>query len=256
MKKFWLVALLAFHSFVRADGNLREESTMQVGAGSESWRLEWRDTPGPVCPAGDEIAVTCPCTGFAYGESGDLLLTRNGPTGREELPLTPLFADSETPKGDGSAVLQRWEVKEADFYGDEPIPKADIVRRPAVGIMKFGDYDHDGRSTEFLLQVGTEPCGRRMMVLLGISKANPHLHAFHSVANPKKPLVLQYEEWDALLHAAGPVKIVDWPCGDHGSEIENELEISAVSGDIAVHVRRFSCDDSQERGALIEEKDL
>ncbi len=102
---------------------------------------------------------------------------------------------------------------------------ARVSTRPAAKMMRFGDYDHDGKATEFVFQVGTLPCGKRMSVVIGVSDENPRLHVFGAAENPNKPLILQASHWEALLQAKSPVKVVDWNCGDHGSDRETELHI-------------------------------
>ena len=48
---------------------IREESQVVVNSVTETWRLEWAEPPKPYCEP-SEGSLTCPCTGFAYGESG------------------------------------------------------------------------------------------------------------------------------------------------------------------------------------------
>jgi hypothetical protein len=110
----------------------------------------------------------------------------------QELELGPLFIRDELP-GDGPAVLQR---SPPDFDKDISAGDKDaqfireVVKRGSTDVMNLADYDHDGRATEVLLQVGTLPCGRHQMVLVGVSKQNPHLHVFSAVEKPTAPLVL------------------------------------------------------------------
>src|SRR5258708_14759957 len=84
---------------------IREEQTVMVDGVSETWRLEWRKAPHPVCDAADDMWFTCPCEGFAFGEGGivDLVRLRNGAE-VDRLALAPLFT------GDFS-----WEPGEAVF---------------------------------------------------------------------------------------------------------------------------------------------
>ena len=50
---------------------LREQQSVTVGGVAESWQLVWEGRPKPICgPQDVEMAITCPCTGFAYGEMG------------------------------------------------------------------------------------------------------------------------------------------------------------------------------------------
>lgn len=69
---------------------LREEATVRVRGLTEKWRLVWTELPRPICDADDITWITSPCTGFAYGEYGRLLLTRTGEgTRSERMELAP-----------------------------------------------------------------------------------------------------------------------------------------------------------------------
>ncbi len=245
-----------------APGVLREEATVQVGAVPERWALVWKRTPLPVCgPDEPELAMTCSCTGFAYGESGELDLVRRRP-GRADarLELTPFFhaAGTDGPGDiDSLAVLRRWPVRQSDFEDagtDNGLPAA-IRARPAVRAMALGDYDHDGRATEFVLQVGTLPCGRREGILVGVSAADSSLHAFTSVAHPERPLVLEAGLWESLRRSGGGVAngvtSVEWPCGDHGSETQTEVRLWAGPSGVGGSRSTYACSAGNTRGRLI-----
>ena len=55
--------------------------------------------------------------------------------------------------------------------------------------MPLGDYDRDGRATEFVLQVDAGPCGHDTSLVVGISRDTPRLHAFGTAESPDEPLV-------------------------------------------------------------------
>jgi hypothetical protein len=171
---------------------VREEQAVTVNGVEERWQLVWSSVPKPYCDASDAGSLTCPCMGFAYGETGDLFLIRIR-EGKEidRLHLTPLFTESE------EAVLQRWPVDyDKDFKAiDDPNFPATAKTRPIVRIMDFADYDHDGEKTEFYLQTLSLACGKRFGVVVGLSKKNRHLHAFGTASDPTKPLHLQKQEW-------------------------------------------------------------
>jgi len=67
------------------------------------------------------------------------------------------------------------------------------------------------------------------MVLVGISRANPHLHAFTTAENPHTPLVLGSWEWEALHKGNGRTTVIDWNCDDHGSNFEWQVELATDS---------------------------
>lgn len=212
---------------------VREQKTIVVDGVPETWRLKWDKRPTIACGADDpSISGTCPCSGFAYGQQGDLtlVLIRRGAVA-DRLELDPFFIRDELP-GDGPAVLQRWpaSLKDVNIGDNDATLMREVVDRGSVDVMRFADYDHDGGATEFLLQIGTLPCGKHQMVLVGISKRNRHLHVFRSVERPKEPLVLGSWQWEALLKSHGTITTIEWPCGDHGSDYEWTDTLSARDG--------------------------
>lgn len=235
-----------------ASSLVREEQTMRVGGITEVWRLEWKSPPRPACaPEDADSSLTCPCSGFAFGESGQLDLVRTANDKEiERLELTPLF--EEVFADQDGAIVQRWEVLDKDLEESRTETFAARVRsRPVVRIMHFADYNHDGAATEFFLQTGVEPCGKLTGIVIGLTQRNPRLHAFGTVLHPDKPLVLQKREWQALLEAKGRVEVRDWACGDHASEIEVDLELSAANKGIRVIRREYACLENDHRGQLI-----
>lgn len=235
---------------------IREERKIVIDGIEEIWRLEWAGATSSECGPEDEGWISCPCTGFAFGESGDLSLVRKRSGQKEErLSLTPLFSYLDDSPGPARAVLRRWDIQETDYEDLEKPEFAKLVQnRPVARIMNFADYDHDGRSTEFILQIGTLPCGKQMSVVVGISKNNPRLHAFTSAINTKQPLILQAQQWESLPAAKGPVRTISWQCGDHGSEEEEEVELKAHNGKIHVIQATYACTET-ERGKLISQED-
>lgn len=265
---FGAVLILSGHLKVRlqsssgpvpTDPLIREEQKVVVDGIAEIWRLEWKSPPVPACGTEDLLsAITCPCSGFSFGESGQLNLVRFvGEREIDRFELTRLF-EKEYPSQDG-AVVQRWELQEEDFqqYETPEAGHTERVRaRPAVKIMHFADFNHDGRATEFFLQTEVLPCGKRTGVLVGVTPRNSRLHAFGSIAHPKKPLVLQKREWESLLKAPGPTRVVDWRCGDHGSEIETDLELRATKRGIEAILWYFECNETGSRGRLLRKETL
>jgi hypothetical protein len=236
---------------------LREEINVRVGSTAERWALRWRQPPAPVCAPNQEDSQTCPCSGFAYGEMGELDLVRHAP-GRpdEHFALTPLFQEGENPAGELSkdlAVLQRWPVRDSDYAAiSDSVDIGPAVRaRPVTRAMTLGDYDHDGRATEFLLQVGTEPCGHHESVLVGVSRANPSLHAFASVAHPERPLVLAPHTWALLLRSREPAADVEIQCGDHAAETLTEVSVRAGPAGIDGTRSVYRCTSADKRGKLV-----
>jgi hypothetical protein len=235
---------------------IREQRRIIVNGIPELWRLEWKSPPKPACGAEiNSISTTCPCSGFAYGESGQLDLVRLV-NAREidRFELTPFFKDVPAG-GRPAAIVQRWELQDKD--GDEPDSKefaARISLRPVVMIMQFADYNHDGMSTEFFLQTETLPCGKHAGIIIGLTRTNLKLHAFGTLLHPEKPLVMHKAEWDSLLRQPGGGQTLDWACGDHGSDTETDMELRATDGTIQGIHREYKCTEAGNRGRLISEK--
>jgi len=239
---------------------VREEHKLVVDGVEEHWRLEWARPPVPVCsPDEPDVWSTCPCSGFAFGERGNLILVRTRPGQKEErLELGPLFGGKyDLPGNEGEAILRRWDEEERDMEASKlPDFAARVRARPIAQAIRLGDYNHDGQATEFLLQVGNLPCGKKMNVAIGVSRRNPRLHVFGSTEHPERPLVLQVGQWEALLQAKGPVKVMDWKCGDHGSDTETELELSADGTGILAKRWEYQCKQDGSRGKLIKKEGI
>lgn len=221
---------------------VRESHAVTVRGVREIWQLVWEEKPKSVCEPEDvSSSTTCPCSGFAYGEYGDLALVRlrNG-VEVERMQLGPLFGSEYPADKLGKAILQRWPVLLDDLPRDDrgdPKLLADIKARRQPTIMRPADYDRDQFATEFLLQVATVPCGKHQYVAVGISAKEPHLHALRSIANPNEPLIMPRSAWEALLEHPGPTAVTTWPCGDHGSDQRSEMVVSARKGEIRVKQR-------------------
>ena len=242
---------------------VREERLVSVDGVTETWRLVWEGKPSAVCEPEDVIsAITCPCAGLAYGEYGKLSLVRTrGGREIERMDLAPLFGKFDYPDAErleGKAYLQRWPTQDSDLERserDDPKLVSEIRRRMAPRIMQLADYDRDGKATEFLIQVGTLPCGKLQFSAVGISDKNPHLHALTSVARPDEPLVLPLSAWQVLLSHPEPTTVQTWDCGDHGSEVRTEVVVSASKGEIRVKEREYSCPEDGSPERLLQETD-
>jgi hypothetical protein len=153
---------------------VREEKTVVVDGVSETWRLVWREVPEPYCTEPDPVW----CDGFTYGEMGDLDLVRLRPSEHEErLNINQVLSEDTMP-------LQHWVPS-----GNETDLEPDAIKAlPVADVMPLGDYDHDGRATEFVLRLpflGPRFGGYRS-VLVGISKNDPALHVFSSMLPPSE----------------------------------------------------------------------
>jgi hypothetical protein len=168
------------------------------------------------------------------------------------------FDYPEAEKVDGSAYLQRWPLTLSDMDREnngDPNLIAEIKRRSAPVIMKFADYDRPGAPTEFLIQVGTLPCGKLQFAAIGVTRTDPNLHALTSISHPETPLLMPLAAWQALLKGQGPTAVPTWACADHGSETRTELILSTNHGAIRVKDREYSCPANGEAEKLLKETD-
>jgi hypothetical protein len=246
---------MANHGSATSDASvrlLREEQIVWIGGVAERWQLRWRKTPVPSCDAAGPMWITCSCRGFAFGEAGQMDLIRiRERREMERFPLTPFF-DGNSPNEGPEVIMQRWAVSPHDIDAVESAElPARVRRRPVAKAIQFDDYDHDGVASEFFLQTGTLPCGKRTGIVLGVSRRNPKLHAFGTVLNPGKPLTMQIHEWLALAKSAGPTRVMDWTCGDHGGNTEVEVELTAAPVGIDATYREYECTDPFTRGRLL-----
>jgi hypothetical protein len=223
--------------------DIREEQTVVVDGVTEVWQLKWMTRAKDIFCGPSDMSFTCPCIGFGFGEGGDLDLIRlREKTEVDRLHVTALFEEQFTGEG-RITIVQRWQP---DFPSDyEASQKEDfaarVSKRPAVQVMHFADYDHDGRATEFYLQTESRPCGKSYGVVIGISKRNQRLHAFGTASKPDSPLHMRKNAWDALRDASGPVEVVTWPCADHGADRESRTRLRWTTNGIEGIHREFVC---------------
>ncbi len=227
-----------------AEDIVREQKQVQIGKITETWQLVWHGKPEALCPASDmESSMTCPCAGFAYGEQGDLSLVRKrGNRIVERLPLNPAFHYVDVAKG--KAGLQLKPLDEKDIDRDTAKDRklsSDIQMRLPADVMVLKDYDHDGRATEFLVLLGNISCGHQMYAAVGVTRRVPYLHLLSTDEHPRSPLIMDIEQWNALLTAQTPTTIRVWDCGDHGSDYQTDFRLHARDGHIHVTERTFAC---------------
>jgi hypothetical protein len=239
---------------------VREEQTVVVDGRAEVWRLQWAAPPKPVCPPSDS-SLTCPCTGFAFGEGGDLVLTRSR-AGMEvdRLPITPFF-DVEFPAQGRLAIVQRWLPNYTPDSEDWQYPPVEgyldlVSKRPVVQLMHFADYEHNGAPNEFYLQTTSLPCGKSAGVVIGVSRKSPRLHAVGTAPRPDRPLYLKKDEWEALRDASGPVDVLDWACGDHGADTETTVHLHWSADGVDGTRREYTCPVGGAARRLIREEAL
>jgi hypothetical protein len=208
----------------------RDDEDLTLDGVAETWRLEWAKAPIPDCigPGWD----ACPCAGFAFGEKGDLDLVRLRKGQPEErMRVDGLFEGNDSR-------IQRWPVTPSDT-GKAPSP-IDISMRPVTSIIKFFDFDHDGRASEFMLQIAAGPCGHTATIVVGVSKSNPKLHAFGTAEKPTEPLTLDHaSDWEKLKTKPA-VDVVSIACGDHGATEQTIVHVTA-DGDLHAKTETKKC---------------
>jgi hypothetical protein len=236
---------------------IREEQSVTIAGVTETWQLRWTAPPKPVCGPSDTAALTFPCTGFAYGEGGDLVLIRlRDGFENDRLQLTPFFGiEGDTGR---IAVVQRWQPDDDnDFKAaleDHEFP-ALVAKRPVAQVMHFADYDHDGEASEFYLQAA-EPLNSapNAGVVIGTSRKYPWLHVFGAASTPLEPLYLQKQDWEALRDASGPIEVPGLPCAFMGRDTQTTLLLRWTLDVIEGASREFTCPPEPRR--LIKEQPL
>ncbi len=150
-------------------------------------------------------------------------------------------------------------MTEAEFDADlldetrAKLPQ-DPSKRPVTRVMELGDYNHDGRATEFYLQTSAPACGWQQGIVIGTTAVNPKLHAFGTVKDPNTPLVMKAGAWETLLHSNGIAEMQYVTCGDHGLEEENDRTITARAKGISVADRRYECTEDGKKGKFLGEE--
>lgn len=233
---------------------IREAQHLNVNGVDEIWRLQWDRKPHPECtPSVDPSWSTRPCDPFAFGEAGPLSLIRlrNG-SEYERLRLTGYFTEDDATGT--QATVQKHAPRKEDFDRQDGPTDQEIARRPLVRIMRFRDYDHDGHATEFMLPVANSIGFHQLAIVVGVSAANPHLHVFGTADAPDSALKLGPVEWKAL--AQGKPRVVSWVCGDHGSDIENDLEFHTSKDGISVTHLHYSCEAGGARGRQLSDDEI
>ena len=235
---------------------LREEAPVTFGGVHEKWRLEWTEKPKETCAIKSDDSETCPCAGFSYAEYGpaDLVRVRDEKE-VERFHLVPLFQSGDLPIDGTGAVLQHWPLEDADFSASSPSTEV-IRKRIPVKVMSLADYNHDGWSSEFVLQIGAGPCGHRSAVLFGLTPRNPTLHAFGTLKSPEKPLILDPEAWRRLGESKHGIRYTSLACGDHGAEEQEEVDIQIEENGIRAIQETFTCIKDFKKGKLIRKSEI
>jgi hypothetical protein len=210
----------------------------------ETWRLEWKKPPVSSCGPRDQNMFTCPCLGFAFGQSGEMELVRErAEKVVQRFALAPFFEGK-------AAQVQLHEPRPGDADKQATELNRDVSGRPAVKVMKLADFDHDGKATEFLLQTSASPCGSVQGIVIGLTVANGEAHAFGTLTRPNEPLALRMKEWEAVRDSKGSVHTVAVACGDRGATEQVEHTISASAKGIDVEEQTYAC-SGYARGKLV-----
>jgi hypothetical protein len=237
-----------------SDPLVRERVEVTINGVKEQWTLRWEAPPTPYCDI-PEDAMTCPCAGFGYGETGSLSLIRErAGLPREKLLLDPMFSDGTAPST--SSILIKSPYKEVDggYSGDQL--KEELAKRRPSTIMDLKDFNHDGLAAEFVLQVAAGPCGHQQGVLLGVDAKGGPIKVFGGAANPGAPLVLEYASWFNFL-MKNSFDSLEFGCGDHGSDDEMVIHLSIKDGAFVAEEEVFDCTGKDGmRGKSISKRSL
>lgn len=227
---------------------VRDAKEIVVAGKKEQWSLEWRTAPSFTCV--DAGWLSCPCLNIAFGEIGDLYVIRRREGAPEERALLKDMA------------LQHWPVYEADSERYSVAMDMEVARkRPAVPILEFDDYDHDGRATEFIIDHGSTPCMAHETMVVGstVREAKPHLLTLKG--HPDTPLVLNGRwQWEAIRDASRAqlsrgIELVQSVCGNHGSGAEYTYVVRQIGDEFEVTARTYLCNGPGDtRGTLSESK--
>jgi hypothetical protein len=235
-----------------------ETRNVVLAGTTETWSLVWRKPPRfNGCDPGYDPGYYascldntfsalknkcsfCACNGLEWGLVGELDLVRErpgAPVERLDLAAVPGAVPGEGAQIPGFA---RSPLDDAILDEEHQVVRpgqtiADAVKRPKVEVMQLRDYDHDGWAAEFVFQVGYWACGLTPSVLVGVSRTNPHLHVFGSVASRDSALTMEYVwVWDRILAARGKtVEVTFHECGDHGGG-GSYMTLAFVPGGLAV----------------------
>lgn len=255
-----LLAAPAVPALSSAPENLREEQRLTIDGREEVWQLVWTGPVRDFCEAvSPEVAITAPCAGFAYGETGRLTLRRlrDGQV-IDRFDPGPAFEEAtEIASGTreaGWSVLPRRAMQDDDYgrwLEDEGRFLQAVEQRPTITVMRFADYDRDGRGSEFLLQTDVEPGGKPLYAAIGLPAGREKLDFLRSTGRPDRTLVLTAHAWTALRDQTGTAIVSHWICGDHGAETRSDYLLAAGAGRISVRLRESACPN----GPVIDETD-
>jgi hypothetical protein len=225
---------------------VREEQKVLVDGREERWSLVWASPPALSCF--DEGWHTCLCYGHQLGETGQLSLVRKRADG------------SEQRLDFGKMSLPRWPTDPDDLkrFGDGKVDIEAVRGRPLVKLMKIGDYDHDGRATEFVLERGGDTCGFHDAVLVGVTRTRDEPHVVATAYTPPFELDLPHaSDWEKVERRL-PTEIVYIPCGFNGGWPTFEVvHVSRDARGLHARHRRYDClwvRGSAVRGKLLLER--
>jgi hypothetical protein len=206
---------------------VREEAKVTVDGKTETWRLVWRTPPKLACVEANEWWA-CPCNGFAFGEEGSLDVVRTRSDGSEDrLALDEKMVQRWIPTKAETDAAMRAGIARGATDGDAGAAKtrAELEGHQIAKVLNIGDYDHDGRATEFVLQVSAGPCWHKEAVLVGLERTNERLHVFVDETPEPNPdpslpsdpeITLEPSDWEKA-RVALPRTFIRVPCGDHGA---------------------------------------
>ncbi len=106
---------------------------------------------------------------------------------------------------------------------------AESERLPLPTVLSIGDYDHDGRATEFVLPMGFFICGNSSRGVVGLDRKHPRLHLLEWASPAGAHMVGLNIDWEAIRERESG-DIITWHCGNHGYNGEDHMRWSPFLG--------------------------
>ncbi|MFV3127595.1 hypothetical protein [Niveispirillum sp. KHB5.9] len=233
---------------------VREEQRLTLDGREEVWQLVWTGPVRDFCEAvSPEMAMTAPCASLAARETGRLSLRRmRDGTVIDRFDPGPAFEKATATVEAGLSVLPRRAAPDNEYerwLEDEGRFVSAAEQRPPLSVMRFGDYDRDGRAVEFLLQTDAEPQGKPLYAAIGLPAGIDRLGFLRSAGRPDRTLVMGARAWMTLRDQGGPATVTRRACGEQGARTRSDYLLSAANGRIDVTLRDSACPN----GPVIEE---
>jgi hypothetical protein len=112
---------------------------------------------------------------------------------------------------------------------------------PMFSLMRFADYDRDGRGREFLLHTDIDTGGKPLYAAIGLPAGRDRLDFLRSTGQPTRALKMTGRAWAALRDQKGAATVALRTCGDQGAQTKTDYALAADAGRISVTMRESAC---------------